>query len=416
MSEGLTEGRYANHFSVGHNALEFVLEFAQLYHDGSQVRLETRIVTLPPYAQALSQTLAESLRRYEQRYGAIPPINGVDTGSGLDHTARSAVDSEQGRLAMPDRPDRPDDTPSAGSSYEGSWQRDPPRRKPPREYEQDQYEGGPPPDPGYEPWQRPDYGTGGKPADELAGLKTKLEERQTEISTLSKQRDTLKQDIEGLEAAVTELTQIVAAHEQASKTLEKDKRDLDLYVATKTPMLEVAVKDKKEAIERIIEDANYEIEMARDRLDQLERDAADADQALDAAKQYADQEKAAYDALKDSYKQIEAKLKALKALRDSIEKDYDDKNKTASMYFLVQELKAELATIQILSKEELEQELYAAWNRLKKAKNALRDATAAQDAAKEAVAREKKNLETLVANRRKTILERIDALCAEQAG
>ena len=289
-----------------------------------------------------------------------------------------------------------------------------------RSTEQDPY-AAPSPEPGYDSWQRDEHPPGheaggyGKPSEELAGLKTKLEDRQAEIAALSKQRDTLKQDIDGLETAVTELTQIVAAYELVSKAIEKDKRDLDLYVATKTPMLEVAVKEKKDTIEQIIEEADCEIQDARGRLEQLDAAAQEAAQTLEAAKANEEQERTSYNALKDGYKQIEAKLKQLKTLRDTIEKDYDDTNKMAGMYFLLKELKAELASIQILSKDELEQALYAAWNRLKKAKNYLRAMTASNDAAKDAAAREKKNLEGLVTNRRKNILERIALLCAERA-
>ncbi len=149
-------------------------------------------------------------------------------------------------------------------------------------------------------------------------------------------------------------------------------------------MLEVAVKEKKDTIERIIEEADCEIQEARGRLEQLDAAAQEAAQTLEAAKANEEQERTSYNALKDGYKQIEAKLKQLKTLRDTIEKDYDDTNKMAGMYFLLKELKAELASIQILSKDELEQALYAAWNRLKKAKNYLRAMTASNDAAKDA--------------------------------
>lgn len=412
MNEAAAACRYANHFSIGHNALEFVFEFAQVYRDSSSIQPHTRIVTLPHYANALSQTLCESLERYERSYGLIPPMTAVDSSVVVNHPVHAAVDLEHWRPAMPDRPDRPDDTPSEGPDYEPSWYREPPRRKPPRDYDQKPYEGEPYPS-GGESWQRPEgYG---KPVDELATLRSKLEDRQTELSSLTKQRDTLKQDIEGLELAVTELKQIVAAYDQASKDLKKEKQELDLYVATKTPMLEVAVKDKKAKIHRIIDGVDCDIREARERLKQLEQEAKAAEKDVASATQYEEQEQASYTALKDTYKQIDAKLKQLKALRDTIEKDYDEKNKVAAMYFLMKELGAELSTIRILPKEELERELYAAWNRLKKAKNRLREASARQDAAKEAVAKAKKTLETLTTNRRRTILDLIAQYCGEPA-
>lgn len=66
------EGRYANYFKVGHNAFEFLLDFGQLYPEGGEAQLHTRIITSPIYAKALFETLRESIDRYEQTFGAIP--------------------------------------------------------------------------------------------------------------------------------------------------------------------------------------------------------------------------------------------------------------------------------------------------------------------------------------------------------
>jgi len=69
------EARYANYFEVGHNAFEFVFDFGQLYAESSTPIMHTRVVTSPAYAQALSQTILESLGRYEQTFGSIPSAN-----------------------------------------------------------------------------------------------------------------------------------------------------------------------------------------------------------------------------------------------------------------------------------------------------------------------------------------------------
>lgn len=68
---GGLEGRYANYFQVGHNAFEFLLDFGQFYPESTQAQFHTRIVTGPVYAKALSETLQESIERYEQTFGAI---------------------------------------------------------------------------------------------------------------------------------------------------------------------------------------------------------------------------------------------------------------------------------------------------------------------------------------------------------
>ncbi len=66
------EGRYTNYFQVGHNAVEFLLDFGQSNFGDKQARYHTRIVTSPVYAKVLLMTLQGSIERYEQSFGAIP--------------------------------------------------------------------------------------------------------------------------------------------------------------------------------------------------------------------------------------------------------------------------------------------------------------------------------------------------------
>lgn len=65
------EGRYANYFKIGYNAFEFLLDFGQLYPEGKEAGLHTRIITNPIYAKVLLELLRESLDRYEQTFGII---------------------------------------------------------------------------------------------------------------------------------------------------------------------------------------------------------------------------------------------------------------------------------------------------------------------------------------------------------
>ena len=65
------EGRYANYFEIGHNAFEFVLDFGQYFPETDQAKLYTRIITSPCYAKELSETLQESIGRYEEIFGII---------------------------------------------------------------------------------------------------------------------------------------------------------------------------------------------------------------------------------------------------------------------------------------------------------------------------------------------------------
>jgi hypothetical protein len=73
----LLEARYANHFQVGQNEYEFVLDFSQFHSElaeadpaAPQVRI-VRIVMAPPFAKALLQTLGRAVDEHERDHGSI---------------------------------------------------------------------------------------------------------------------------------------------------------------------------------------------------------------------------------------------------------------------------------------------------------------------------------------------------------
>ena len=69
-NEGL-QGRYANHYRVGYNTYEFVIDFGQLYEGDNEALFHTRIVTSPRYAKELYKILSESIGGYERTFGSI---------------------------------------------------------------------------------------------------------------------------------------------------------------------------------------------------------------------------------------------------------------------------------------------------------------------------------------------------------
>ena len=63
---------YANHFEVGFNAFEFLLDFAQEYYSAEGMPLaHTRIVTAPAYAKVFLGLLDRSIIEYEAAFGPI---------------------------------------------------------------------------------------------------------------------------------------------------------------------------------------------------------------------------------------------------------------------------------------------------------------------------------------------------------
>jgi Protein of unknown function (DUF3467) len=73
------EGRYSNHFKVGFNSFEFILDFGQAYEGVSVELHHTRLITTPAYTKALAKLLLDSVAAYEQAYGTIPDIAARDS-------------------------------------------------------------------------------------------------------------------------------------------------------------------------------------------------------------------------------------------------------------------------------------------------------------------------------------------------
>lgn len=71
---------YANHFEVGFNAFEFLLDFAQAYEsDEGLVVAHSRIVTAPAYAKVFRELLDRSIAEYEAAFGTIMPAPPEET-------------------------------------------------------------------------------------------------------------------------------------------------------------------------------------------------------------------------------------------------------------------------------------------------------------------------------------------------
>jgi hypothetical protein len=61
----IPKGAYANHFHVGHNAFEFVLDFGVAAPEDTGPCMHTRLITSPMLAGAFAGLLEHSLREYE---------------------------------------------------------------------------------------------------------------------------------------------------------------------------------------------------------------------------------------------------------------------------------------------------------------------------------------------------------------
>jgi len=64
---------YANFLQVGHNAVEFLLDFGRDFEDSNGCVL-VRVVTNPAHAKVFSNMLCRALEQYEVRFGSIQDL------------------------------------------------------------------------------------------------------------------------------------------------------------------------------------------------------------------------------------------------------------------------------------------------------------------------------------------------------
>lgn len=248
-----------------------------------------------------------------------------------------------------------------------------------------------------------------KPEEKLKDLKNNLEKTDTEIGELAKQKDTLKTDITALEKIVSEVKQVLSAYGQELPNIEIQKKAIENYSKTKTPMIEVAIKDKKEAIDKKVEEFDGRTKNMEEQVKRLKIKFEDADTQYEDAQKNLKDKQYTYDSLKAFQKEIGGKLKELKNLRESIEK-YEEKNETAKMYFLMSELNSLLGNTVIKTSEGLESELYKKWKELDSAKTALRDREEQLKDARNNFENKQKELESRKKNRRDEILKIISEM------
>ncbi len=75
------KGRYFNVATILHRETEFLLDFGLALPGKPAIRVVSRVITHPTHAKQFLLTLQENIRRYEERFGAIPlpegPIHGI---------------------------------------------------------------------------------------------------------------------------------------------------------------------------------------------------------------------------------------------------------------------------------------------------------------------------------------------------
>jgi hypothetical protein len=72
MDDVTAQGLYANLAGVTHSETEFVFDFLFLQPNQPKAKLRTRVISSPVHTKRFAMALLENLKRYEERFGAIP--------------------------------------------------------------------------------------------------------------------------------------------------------------------------------------------------------------------------------------------------------------------------------------------------------------------------------------------------------
>ena len=71
IDDATAQGVYANLALISHTETEFVLDFIYVQSQAPKGKVRTRIVSSPSHTKRLLSALAENVKRYEEKFGAL---------------------------------------------------------------------------------------------------------------------------------------------------------------------------------------------------------------------------------------------------------------------------------------------------------------------------------------------------------
>ena len=71
MDDATAQGVYANLAAMSHTETEFVLDFLFVQPNAPKAKLRSRVISSPVHAKRVLAALADNVRKYEERFGAI---------------------------------------------------------------------------------------------------------------------------------------------------------------------------------------------------------------------------------------------------------------------------------------------------------------------------------------------------------
>jgi len=71
IDDATAQGVYANMALISHTETEFVIDFIYVQSQAPKGKVRTRIVSSPSHTKRLLAALAENVKRYEEKFGAL---------------------------------------------------------------------------------------------------------------------------------------------------------------------------------------------------------------------------------------------------------------------------------------------------------------------------------------------------------
>ncbi len=246
------------------------------------------------------------------------------------------------------------------------------------------------------------------PETKLSDLRAALKKKEAEVGELVKTKESLRTEVAGLEKVVREINQVSTAYDSGLQGFETVIREIEEYSQTRLPEIETAAGDKKDAANAKIGESDSRIKkMKKDRQTLAEKVKKNQDD-YEAAKRDFQTKQKEFQALKGLRKSIEDKLNDIKTLRASGEKEEKkgEEANPAKVYFLIKELDQQLSAVksQLKPAEEFKALLIKTWQDMDSAGTAVKKKEEQVRETKEKYDAKEKELESMLKNRRETIL------------
>ena len=71
MDDATAQGVYANLAAMSHTEAEFIFDFIFVQPNAPKAKLRSRVISSPVHAKRVLAALADTVRKYEERFGTI---------------------------------------------------------------------------------------------------------------------------------------------------------------------------------------------------------------------------------------------------------------------------------------------------------------------------------------------------------